>query len=272
MINDTLIYMYIILIFLTISFIKAIFDYLKPHQEETLKMPKEIPYYRDIPTKKLDLAYWIGIKYNLIEDKYDFIGVLLLKWLKENKIKLIKKNKKIYIDFNTHFKTPNNYERDFYHKFLSIAGTNHILEEHEFINYVLYHKDSINKLFENLFEDTEEYLLNNKLIAKKVVWTKEKIKFSPELEEIAINIHGLKKYLEDFSNIQEKKAEEVLLWDYYLIYAQLFGMTDKLQTELKNIYPDQFKINSIFYTDVSIIGAMIMSIKMGINLVLDDNE
>lgn len=56
------------------------------------KVPKDVPLFRDIPCRKdIFRAYFIAYNYNLMKKKTDFLGAILLKWLKENKIKIEKK-------------------------------------------------------------------------------------------------------------------------------------------------------------------------------------
>ena len=59
---------------------------------------------------------------------------------------------------------------------------------------------------------------------------------------------GLKKFFDDFSSLEDKSAIEVKLWDYYLMYAQIFGMTKKVADEFKKIYPDVLTDNT--YNDI----------------------
>ena len=51
------------------------------------KKLKDVPYFRDIPCDKdIHKAYWVSCHYNLIKNKTDFLGAILLKWLKEKRI------------------------------------------------------------------------------------------------------------------------------------------------------------------------------------------
>lgn len=76
---------------------------------------------------------------------------------------------------------------------------------------------------------------------------------------------GLKKFLEDFSIIETKKVEEIILWEYYLIYAQAFGIATEIQNQFQKLYPNQEKINNLNLADSTIISALILSIKMGLS-------
>lgn len=55
------------------------------------KISKDVPLFRDIPCKgDIFRAYFIAYTYNLMKKKTDFLGAVLLKWLKENKVKIEK--------------------------------------------------------------------------------------------------------------------------------------------------------------------------------------
>lgn len=49
---------------------------------------------------------------------------------------------------------------------------------------------------------------------------------------------GLKKYMEDFSLLNEKKVPDLKLWEKYLVFATAFGIADKVLKQLKIKYPE----------------------------------
>lgn len=49
---------------------------------------------------------------------------------------------------------------------------------------------------------------------------------------------GLKKYMEDFSMLDEKEIPELVIWEKYLVYATVFGIADKVIKQLKIVYPN----------------------------------
>lgn len=230
--------------------------------EKKYKITEPIPYYRDIPTKDLELVLWAGIKSNLIEDQYDFFGVMLLKWIREGKIQFRQIAGRRCIDFNVHFKTNDDYERDFYHLFLSLSGENHYLEENEFVNYLLYNKNIVTNLYKSVLEKVQNRLLEQELVSENKKALVKSVIIGPQLETLIIQMAGLKKFLEDFSIIGEKSVEEVFLWEYYLIYAQAFGIATKVQEQLKKLYPNNKKIEEIALANSRIVNGLILSIKM----------
>ena len=49
---------------------------------------------------------------------------------------------------------------------------------------------------------------------------------------------GLKKYMEEFSLLNEKEIPEIAIWEEFLVYATAFGIADKVLKQLKIVYPD----------------------------------
>ena len=69
------------------------------------------------------------------------------------------------------------------------------------------------------------------------------------LTEKGVNLkekwNGLKKYMEDFSLLNEKEVPAIEVWEHYLVYATAFGIADKVLKQLKTIYPNIDEFNSI---------------------------
>ncbi len=59
-------------------------------------------------------------------------------------------------------------------------------------------------------------------------------------------IEGLKNYIKDFSNLENKKAKEIELWDEYLIYSVMFDINNKVVEELES------KVNIVNKVNVTI--------------------
>ena len=49
---------------------------------------------------------------------------------------------------------------------------------------------------------------------------------------------GLKKYMKDFSLLNEKEVPALVLWEQYLVYATVFGIAEKVLKQLKVKYPE----------------------------------
>jgi len=49
--------------------------------------------------------------------------------------------------------------------------------------------------------------------------------------------------------IEDKKAIEVHMWDEYLIFAQGFGIADKVAKQFKDFHPTEYNDNMSYYNN-----------------------
>jgi len=225
---------------------------------------KNIRNFRDIPCKKdIFRAYFIAQAYKINQNEADILGSVFLKWLFEDKIEIEKRiNKTLFgekeeqviilkndVTFNT------GVEKEFY-DILKRASKDSILENRELSNWS---KNNYNKLF-NLLKSFEAYGRSIYQVEGFVYKEKSKYVIKDTLKPEAINLAGLKKYLIEFSRIKEKTAIEVKLWKEYLMFAQIFGIADKVAEQFKNLYPKEIYDMSSEYnfdmTDIIIINSI----------------
>lgn len=199
---------------------------------------KDVPYFRDIPYKKeqLSRAYYIACQYNLIKRPTDYLGAVLLKWLKLGNIILKKDEKKKTnsILFNNCANLDAT-EVELY-RMMYEASKDGILEKGEFELWCKKNYSEILKWFNAVIDNETLLLIDEGLLIKKE--NKKKCMVTSELNQEAKKVIGLKKFLKDFSNIDDRNAISVNLWDEYLMYAYIFGMAKKVMKEFKNLYPE----------------------------------
>ena len=56
---------------------------------------------------------------------------------------------------------------------------------------------------------------------------------------------GLKKYLKEFTLIDEREVQEVALWKDYMVWATLFGCASTVVKQMQKINPEYFKMDQI---------------------------
>lgn len=226
---------------------KFILDY----GETGKKLPNDVNMFRDIPCNKdIYRAYWVAYNYNLMKKQTDFLGVILLKWLKEKQISIesktvgaLFKKEETTIVFNTN--TPNlsnDLENNLY-KYMYEASKDGILESKEFEKWCSNNYSKILNWFDKVLDyENEKLVQEGKLVKTERVDFKifktTVYKVDPSMMEEAIEMKGLKEFFNYFSNMQDKEAIEVMLWEEYLMYAQLFGVADKVAKQFKKLYPD----------------------------------
>lgn len=237
--------------------------------KETKKLPKDIPNYRDIPfNKDIFKTYWISECYKFNAKKEDFLGAILLKWTLENKISMIKesKGKELIIDMTKEPKFDNELEKELY-DILKKASKDNLLEAKEFEKYCTKNPQKIFKWFDKVLNNETKKLREKGLITDKkqkaLIVFKEKLSIvDSSIKEDAIKLKGLKNFLEEFSRIDDKEAIEVKLWEYYLIYAQILGIADKVEKQFKKLYPEllETELSEYTYNDLIMMRALTTSL------------
>ena len=59
---------------------------------------------------------------------------------------------------------------------------------------------------------------------------------------------ALKKYMEDFSLLDEKEVPDIVIWEKFLVYATAFGIAEKVIKQLKMVYPNFEQLTGSDYT------------------------
>ena len=201
---------------------------------------KNTPYFRDIPCNK-DIYYANALAQlnGFTKSASNILGAILLKWVKEDKIKVIKDDKKTSLQFDNSIVIDNKLENDLY-KIMYTASKDGILENKELEKWARKNYDKYLSIFERIKNDKINELKQAGHIYKRKNRQECKYKnvMDDTLYEDSKKLYGLKLFLEDFSSINTKEVIEVKLWDEYLMFAYLFGIADKVAKQIKNMYPE----------------------------------
>lgn len=213
------------------------------------KKINDVPNFRDIPCNKdIFRAYYLAYNFNLMRKQTDLLGAVLLKWTKEKKITIDKKEKsglfskeETSIILPTNLEFNNSFEKSLY-DMLYEASKDGILQSKEFEKWCKSHYSKILKWFTEVLDITAENLIQEgKIIEvekKALVFKYKEYNLDDSLREEAKQLKGLKQFLIDFTNIKDREAIEVHLFDEYLMFASIFGIADKVAKQFKEIYPE----------------------------------
>lgn len=225
------------------------------------KKTKGIPNFRDIPCNKdIFKAYYIAYNYGLMKKQTDLLGAVLLKWLKENRISIKKEEKSglfskektsVVLSNNTDF--VNNFEKEVY-DMLYEASKDGILESKEFEKWSKKHYTKILNWFNKVLDSVAEKLISDgnliKIEKKALFFKYSEYEPSTTFREDINQVKGLKNFLNEFTNIKDREAIEVMLYDEYLMFASIFGIADKVAKQFKELYPDYIQNYDFDYDDV----------------------
>lgn len=253
-VENTVITILPFIIFIIIMVFAIVTSKLGSSQEQRLnfenngnKLPKtkDIPYFRDIPCNKdLFQAFFIGYQFKIVKKRTDLLGSVILKWVRDKKVTLKKdegKSSKTSIILNEELisSLEDEDEQKLYKMFFE-ASKDGILEDSEFTKWCNTNYSKILGWFDTIIDKEKDKLVKDGLLLEKpkTLFKSAKYTITPELRQQALNIAGLKKYLNDYTLISEREAPDVVLFEDYLILAQMFGIADKVAENFKKLYPD----------------------------------
>lgn len=198
-------------------------------------------WYREAPFEGfIPAAYYINRKGHRFvgDDSSYIIGVYFLKWILDGTVKVLPdasgSKKKLNLDFRNEVPAfSDEAEKMLYEMASEAAGANGILETKELEKWGMKHDKKFAKLPEKISNIGFGWLAGKGYMAGP-----EKCTERGQAE--ACHVIEFKNFLKDFTLSNERGAEEVVLWKNCLVYAQLFGIADKVAKQFKDLYPTQF--------------------------------
>ena len=164
------------------------------------------------------------------------IGAFFLRWILDGKVKVQAdpgSAKRVNLEFKADSVSDDDVIEDLYQMARSAAGDNRLLEKNEFEKW-----------------STKNYkkmsAWPDRAIARGKSWFRDKGYFlrdgvcTEEGAREACHVVEFKNFLKDFTLSDQRGATEVGLWKDYLVYAQLFGIADKVADQFKKLYPAEF--------------------------------
>lgn len=207
-------------------------------------------YYRDLPYKG-EFVHAYSQLYDMGVSNFErLLTAFILKWIKEEKIRMIKEKKGLIrkrevtnIVFSNRVAISNPQEKELFEMMKSAAGSNEILEEDEFTKWA---RRNHNKLTswekkvesESAMKLQEEGYLNLHERRKLIFFKDYDLELTSKGEEFEERVYKYINYLHDFSLLNEHEAINVTIWDEIMIWAGLLGLTEKVREEFIKIYPN----------------------------------
>lgn len=192
-----------------------------------------------------------------LEDNFEnLINAFLLKWINEGAITFIKDEKdhgvfNKNLDKITINKAPTRMgevEKSFF-SYLEEASkkrSDSSITESSFEDYMEDKDESLVDLIGSVENESLESLVKKGYVEKiQRKKNKQKLLLTPSGMDLYKNILSFKNYLEDYENIDIENIESPQILDLYIIYAALFGISEKVYKSFEKIYPDYG--NNSFY-------------------------
>ena len=201
------------------------------------KVKKDLMWYRDIPLGgDLQEANKIINAYKYYSTDYNnLLSACILKLIDMGGISIeqrLDENGKTESNFVIHEMADIESQpvllRQVHNIFKKAAGSDTILEPKELKSWM---KDTYNQSYTDSFIQI--------LHAKTGISN-----YKHRLDEVR-QLFGLKKFLKEFSLLDERHVQEVGLWKDYMIYATLFGIADQVIKDMKKINPEYFNMDQV---------------------------
>lgn len=219
---------------------------------------KEVQLIREIPcNKNIYYANTLANLNNNIFTSYketNILGAIILKWVKEEKISFHSEEKGIFnkntstINLTLNPSFDNVLEKELFN-IMYEASKDGILQSKELEKWCGKNYTKFFNLFERINKVEIEKLKAENHIRNRI--NKEECKCKNVMDdtiyEESTKLYGLKKFLDEFSQMKTKEVMEVHLWDEYLMFAYIFGIADKVAKQLKNLYPEVLTEENLDY-------------------------
>ena len=197
-------------------------------------------WYREAPLEGNLLAaeYLLvkGKRFEVSAPAQNIIGAMFLRWIMDGKLAVLpdpSNDKRVNLEFKADSVSDDDVIEDLYQMARSAAGDNRLLEKNEFEKW-----------------STKNYkkmsAWPDRAVARGKTWFRNKGYFKTEgvcTEEgarEACHVVEFRNFLKDFTLSDQRGATEVGLWKDYLVYAQLYGIADKVAAQFKKLYPAEF--------------------------------
>lgn len=234
--EDTLILLAMAIGFLVVPVIGGIWYFIYVWRARK-KANKDLLWYRDIPMKGnlqqandlLNAYKYFGTDYN------NLLSACILKLINMGAISIEQRlNQKGKTEQNFVIHELPNYGdqplllRKIHNIFKTAAGSDTILEPRELKSFMRSTKN----------ESVTDSFINT-------LHTKTGISYYKDRLDDVRQVFGLRKFLKEFSLLDERHVNEVSLWKDYMIYATLFGIADQVIKDMKKINPEYFNMDQV---------------------------
>lgn len=203
---------------------------------------KIVEWYRETPLEgDLLASHYVltkGRRFGATDTKdSNLIGAFFLRWIMDGHVGVQpdpKSDKRVNLVFQDEAPTDEAVEKELYQMARAAAGGNMILEKGEFEKWSARNYTRVMGWPERARSTGLASLRQKGLLVKAGEATLDGQK---ELSHVI----EFKNFLKDFTLSDQRSASEVKLWKDYLVYAQLFGIAEKVTKQFKKLYPKEFE-------------------------------
>ena len=198
-------------------------------------------WWRDAPMEGnlLAASYVLdhGWRFSGPTSSKNLIGAFFLRWILDGTVKVQqdpKNAKRVNLAFDPDAVFAGDTEAALYRMATQASGGNLLLEANEFERWSEQHYKQFLGWPDRASSAGKSFLTGKG-------WLKGSSTTSGQGTTEACHVVEFKNFLEDFTLSKERGATEVGLWKDYLVFAQLYGIADKVAKQFQRLYPKEFQ-------------------------------
>ena len=194
-----------------------------------------------------DLYFLLNRAYPYEVSPENFIDAFILKWIYDKNINLTE-DKHPKIEIISRPKNMGQVEEDFFDiveesREYSKDG---LVSEKNIAKYFRKNKEEVEDFYDNFIESSKNALIENGYL-KEINYQKQFLNTKRSGTELEVTDKGInlyehlikfKNYLLDYENVEKRNPEEINTWDMFIIYAAIFGISEKVFAKFENTYPE----------------------------------
>lgn len=216
---------------------------LKKAKSYKNEFESHIPYEGNIE----DLYFLLNRAYPYEVSPENFIDAFILKWIYDKNINLTE-DKHPKIEIISRPKNMGQVEEEFFDiveesREYSKDG---LVSEKNIAKYFRKNKAEVEDFYDNFIESSKNALIENGYL-KEISYQKKFLNTKRSGTELEVTDKGInlyenlikfKNYLLDYENVENRNPEEINTWDMFIIYAAIFGISEKVFAKFENTYPE----------------------------------
>lgn len=216
---------------------------LKKAKSYNDEFESHIPYEGNIE----DLYFLLSRAYPYEVSPENFIDAFILKWIYDKNINLTE-DKHPKIEIISRPKNMGQVEE----KFFDIVEESRkyskdgLVSEKNIAKYFRKNKEEVEDFYDNFIDSSKNALIENGYL-EEVTYQKKFLNTKRSGTELEVTDKGInlyenlikfKNYLLDYENVEKRNPEEINTWDIFIIYAAIFGISEKVFAKFENTYPE----------------------------------
>ncbi|MCQ2135006.1 MAG: DUF2207 domain-containing protein [Bacteroidales bacterium] len=213
------------------------------YKKNLFGVTKIVDWFREAPLDGNIPAAWYvltkGARFSPTARPEHLVGTYFLKWILEGSLRVSADTSgrfgsdTVLVFTEKHPDYGSHEEKNLYRWAVEAAGDK-VLESSEFKKWSKKNSAKLVEWPKEVQDSGYAYLVDNNYISATE-------KGRPEHFQDLRNVIGFKNFLNDFTLSSEREARDVNLWKSYLIYAQMYGIAEKVAKQFKNLYPEFFQ-------------------------------